>query len=265
MNELFSLTDRVAIVTGAGDGIGRAIALALSEAGADIVTAEIRPEAMAATAKEIRSKGRKALECVVDAQNRSQVEGMVEKTLTEFGKINILVNDVGGPAGFGAEPFSEASDQHWEAVFNLNVKSAFFCSRAVGKTMLERKLSGSIINIGSLVGISTCGGRVYYGAAKGAIHSFTHGLGCEWAPYGIRVNCIAPININTPARIMFYTEHPELEGRRNRMIPMERPGTPEEVAAVAVFLASDASSYITGQIIQVTGGLDTMLSGGRDI
>ncbi|MFC1912679.1 SDR family NAD(P)-dependent oxidoreductase [Chloroflexota bacterium] len=254
------LADKVAIVTGSGTGIGQGIALGLAKAGADIVVAEMDKKTAAITAKEIRSYGRKAIECVVDVQDNRQVDILVQQAVTQLGHIDILVNNAGGLGGRGFLPALDVTEEIWMDIFYRNVKTTFSCTRAVGKVIIDQKRSGSIINIGSLAGFSNCPGQVHYGAMKGAIHSFTHGLAREWAQYGIRVNAIAPGLINTPGRTQAYQNAPQLWEIRDKMIPVGRPGQPSELASVAVFLATDASSYITGQVILVSGGLDHLAS-----
>ncbi len=140
-----------------------------------------------------------------------------------------------------------------------NVKTAFLCSKAVGKVMVDQKIQGSIINMSSIAGFSNRPEGVHYGTAKGALRLFTDGLAKELAPYGIRVNAIAPAYIETPLALRVYEDNPELRTRRLKMIPLGRTGQPSEVGALAIFLASDASSFITGQTILITGGLDSLI------
>jgi len=257
MKEVFSLKDRVAIVTGGGLGLGKAMALGFADFGADIVVAEINPEAAAATADEVRSKGRKALDIVVDIMDSQQVERMVKQTVDEFGKIDILVNNVGGLKRY--QPTLDMDDEEWDYHIDWNLRTAFICSKAVGKVMVDQKTGGCIINMSSMAGVSNRGSQVHYGTAKGALRLLTDGLAKEWAPYGIRVNAMAPANVETPLVARVYAENPELLKRRLKMIPMGRIAQPWEVAAVAIFLASDASSFITGQTIVISGGLDSLL------
>jgi len=257
MNDVFSLAGKIAIVTGSGTGLGKGIALAFADYGADVVVAEMNPETAAATANEIRSKGRKALDIVVDVKDSQQVEQMVKQTLDEFGKIDILVNNAGGMKRY--EPTLEMDEETWDYHIAWNLKSAFLCCKAVAKVMVDQKIQGSLINMSSIMGFSNRPGGVHYGAAKGGVRLFTDGLAKELAPYGIRVNAIAPAYIDTPLAIRVYDDNPELRKRRLKMIPMGRTGKSSEVGALAIFLASDASSFITGQTILISGGLDSLI------
>jgi len=257
MRDLFSLTGKVAIVTGGGQGLGKAIALGFADYGADVVVAEMNPETAAATADEVRAKGRKALDIVVDALDSHQVERMVKQTMDEFGKIDILVNNAGGLKRY--QPTLDMDEEEWDYHIDWNLKTAFLCSKAVGKVMVEQKIQGCIINMSSMAGVSNRGRQVHYGTAKGAIRLFTDGLAKELAPYGIRINAMAPASIETPMVAMVYAENPELLKSRLKMIPLGRIGQPSEVASVAIFLASDASSFITGQTILINGGLDSLI------
>jgi NAD(P)-dependent dehydrogenase (short-subunit alcohol dehydrogenase family) len=182
---------------------------------------------------------------------------MVRQTMDEFGRIDILVNNVGGMKGF--EPILGMSEEVWDDIFDLNVKSAFLCSKVVGKAMIDGNIDGRIINLSSIGGFSNRPNLVHYGAVKAAIRLFTDGLAKEWAPYGIRVNAIAPGYLKTALSAKVYEGNPSLYERRMKLVPLGRQGSLEEIAAVAVFLASDASSYITGQTILVAGGLDSLV------
>lgn len=253
----FELRDRVAIVTGSGSGIGRSTALALAEAGAHVVAAGItildtsRTVAdLEAVAAEIRALKRRSLVVPTDVRLSEQVANMVERTLAEFGRIDILVNNAGGT--FYA-PFLDISEGGWDVIMRTNLKSTFLCSKAVGKVMVEQK-RGNIINVSSMQGLASSAFNAHYGAAKAGVANLTQSLAVEWAAYDIRVNAVAPGYIDTPGTAYVRQAQEDRFDRMIQRVPMGRPGLPEEVAAVVVFLASDASSYVTGQVIHVNGG-----------
>lgn len=257
MTEYFSLSGKVALVTGGGDGLGKGTALVLADCGADVVVTALHREKAEQTAKEIRAKGRKALAMASDAMDAGQVDEMVSRALGEFGKIDVLVNNVGGVRKL--HPFLEISEDEWDFNMNWNLKTTFLCTKAVGKIMIDAGTKGSIINMSSLNGFSVRVGAVHYGTVKGAIRLFTDGLAKEWAPYGIRVNAVAPGPVETPGVVEIYKDKPELLAKRSRMVPMGRVGKPSEVGSVVAFLASDASSFVTGQTVSINGGLDSTL------
>jgi len=253
----FALTDRVAIVTGPGSGIGRSIALSMAEAGAHIVAAGVNiydssktTEELEKFAEEVRSRSRKCLVVPTDVRHNDQVINMVEKAKAEFGRIDVLVNNAGGTFH---TPFMEIAEKGWDAIIRINLKTTVYCCKAVGEVMIEQK-GGSIINVSSMSGMGSSALSSPYGATKAAVANLSQSLAVEWAPYNIRVNALAPGMISTPAIEVLQQHEPERFAQIVNKIPMGRPGTPEEVAAVAVFLASDAASYISGQIIRITGG-----------
>jgi len=245
------LEGKVAIVTGSGRGIGKAIALAFADAGADVVTVARTTREIEATATEIRAKGRKSLALTTDVCQRAQVASMAQRAAAEFGRIDILVNDAGG--GVGVVDLLEVDDQQWDAVFNLNAKAAFLCCQAVARIMIPQR-SGNMINISSGASLVALPGHGHYGAAKAALNHLSQTFSVILGPYGIRVNVIAPSSVRTQASRDHYAKHPERYASRLSKIPLGAFGTPEDIAEVAVFLASDASRYITGTIIQADGG-----------
>ncbi|MDD5095029.1 MAG: glucose 1-dehydrogenase [Dehalococcoidia bacterium] len=244
----FQLTDRVAIVTGAGKGIGKGIALGLAEAGAHVVVVARTVEHIEATATEVRALSRKALALPADVRNAEQVQNVVQKTIAEFGRIDILVNNVGG--GMPAS-FMEISENRWDAVLRVNLKSCFICTQAVLKTMMAQK-SGAIINIASGAGLVGTPRQTAYGAAKAAVINLTGSLASELAPLNIRVNCIAsgPIATGGLEEAMPETAKAELISH----LAIKRFGTPQDIAAAAIFLASDASEWVTGKTFEIDGG-----------
>ncbi len=250
---MFALTDRVAIVTGGGTGLGKAIALGFARAGAHVVVASRTIATIEETAAEVRSEGRKALAIPADVREVEQVTNMLHKTMDLFGRVDILVNNAGGTS---FTPVLNMSAAVWEADVKENLTSVFICSRIVGEVMVKQK-QGNIINMSSLGALGPWPNAAHYGAAKAAIISLTKTLAVEWAPYNIRVNAIAPGVIMTPlVRRLAPEDSPRRQGQLTR-IPLKRFGRPEDIAGVAIFLASDASAYITGETIAVTGGITT--------
>ncbi len=248
---VFALTNKVAIVTGSGRGIGKAIALGFADVGADLVVVARTAAEIEATAAEIRSKGRRALTVPTDIRSADQVGNMIERTIAEFGKIDILVNNAGGTFSV---PFLQMSEGAWEAVLRENLKSVFLCTKAVVDVMVRQK-EGSIINISSLAGQVPYAKMAHYGAAKAGVINLTQTLAVELGPYHIRVNTILPGYIEVEWFSQMLEENPGVRERRLQRVPLGRFGKPDEVAGAAIYLASEASSYVTGASILVTGGL----------
>jgi 7-alpha-hydroxysteroid dehydrogenase len=244
----FSLKGKVAVVTGAGRGIGQGIALGFAEAGADVVCTARTSDQIETTASQVRQSGRKALAVVCDVREADQVENMVKQVMQEFGHIDVLVNNAGGGifrTVMGASPRSFESD------LRTNLISAFVCIKAVAPVMQKQK-AGSIINISSRESQMPSLGMGAYGAAKAGINSITKTLAWELAPH-VRVNAILPGSILTPTNIGF------LGGVKDLLIeatPMKRTGTPEDIALAAIYLASSASDWMTGKLLEVDGGME---------
>ncbi|MFQ5826220.1 MAG: SDR family NAD(P)-dependent oxidoreductase [Dehalococcoidia bacterium] len=259
--ELFDLTDRVAVVTGAGRGIGKSIALSLAEAGAHVVVASRTASQVEETAEEIGKLGRKSLAIPTDMQYAEPVENLIARTKKEFGRIDIMVNNAGGNF---YRPFAEMTERAWDALIREDLKSVFLGTSAAGKIMLEQR-RGSIINVASAAGFIPFPGMVHYATAKAAVIHFTRSLAHEWAPYNIRVNGIAPGFIETPGVTDFLNalqdKGPGMAQEFMSNIAMGRIGRPDEIKGLAIFLASDASSYITGVTVEITGGITKFLSG----
>jgi len=245
------LTDRVAIVTGGSQGIGRAIALELAEHGADVVVNFNKNlDGAKAAIKEILSLRRRAMIIQGDVSKKSDVDQMVQTTLKEFGKIDILVNNAGI---YVPRPLEDLSEEDWDRVIEVNLKGVFLCSQAVGKHLIQRKSGGSIINVASIASLMP---EIYAGAytpSKAGVIGLTRLLAVEWAKYGIRANSLDPGPVMTLMQRQAYPNEELLEAR-NRSVPLKRHGTPKEMAKVVVFLASDDSSYITGENIAADGG-----------
>jgi citronellol/citronellal dehydrogenase len=257
--EGYDLTARVAIVTAGGEGIGKATAMLLARYGADVVIAGRTAETLDSTAKEIEgATGRKCLAVPTDAREEDQVKHLVARTIEEFGHVDILINGVGWS---GNSPLSKMETKTWKDDFALNVDTAFLCAREVGQHFLAQK-SGAIVNVSSVAGVGGVKGMAAYSAAKAALQMLTRVSAAEWGPHGIRVNCVAPGLIATENAMKVYVANNMDVNQFCSAFPLQRPGTPEDVARAIVFLASDASSYITGETLSVNGG--PMLGGSGD-
>lgn len=244
------LVNKVAIVTGAGRGIGKAIALALAKEGADLVVVSRTPSEFMETAKEVEVLGRQALTLKVDVSKKEDVDSMVNLTMQKFGKIDVLVNNAGASM---VRPSEELSEEDWDKTIAVNLKGVFLCSQAVGRIMIKQKM-GKIINISSMAGKIGLPMRAAYCAAKAGVIALTKVLAVEWAKYSININAIAPSIVKTSIIADLIRRGLANEEDLIRRTPMRRLATPEEVADLAVFLVSDASKYITGQTIFIDGG-----------
>lgn len=244
----FRLDGKVAIVTGGGRGLGKVMALALAEAGADVVVAARTAGEIAQTASEVKGLGRKSLAISTDVTKANQVTKMVGQTISEFGKIDILVNN----AGLGLEkPALKTTVEEWDTMIRANLTSAFLCCKAVAKHMVERK-SGTIINIASGLGERGVPGAAAYCASKGGVIQLTKVLALEWASYGVRVNAIGPGWFPPSSAGQNYEPAAEI---LPRYIPLGRRGEPADVAGAVIYLASDSSSFMTGETIFIEGGV----------
>lgn len=247
----FRLDGKVAIVTGAGRGIGAGIALAFAEAGADVALGARTLSEVEAVAAQIRGLGRRAIALPCDVMQRAQLEALVEQTGKELGRIDLVVNNAGGAPW---QPFLKTSERMFEEAYRFNVTSAFLLSRLAVPRMLEHG-SGAIVNVSSAMGRVTDRGFSAYGAAKAALSHLTRLLATELAPK-IRVNALAVGAVETSALAPFL----KAEGMREKMeslTPLGRIGQPEDIAAAALWLASDAASWVTGKVVEVDGGQET--------
>lgn len=255
------LTDQVAIVTGGGGGIGRAIALAYASVGADVVIADIVPERCHEVAERVQALGRRALPIPTDMANPDQVRAMVQQTKDHFGRLDILVNNVGGVS---PKPFLEQSEGSWRRHIDLNLVSMLAATSAAAPVMIEGGRGGIILNVSSIEASRAAPGYAVYAACKAGMLNFTRSLSLELAEHGIRVNAIAPDYTVTPgvrgnhkgpvdeaSWIRPSAAHEQATARR---IPLGRTGIDSECGRVAVFLSSRMSDYVTGTVIPVDGG-----------
>jgi len=244
------LKGRVAIVTGAGKGIGRAIAVRFADEGALVVVNGRNVGNITMVVNEIMERGGQGVALSGDVSNLSEVKRIIKKTIEKFGRINILVNNA---AIMASGPIEKIKEEDWDKVINTNLKGVFLFSQTVGREMIKAR-KGNIINIASIAGHQPYPLGGAYAASKSGVIIFTKQLAIEWAKYNIRANAISPGLIRTPLTESQYA-HAETYEKRKTLIPLRRIGTPEDIAKVAVFLASDESSYITGQVLLVDGGL----------
>ncbi|HEY3026463.1 MAG TPA: 3-oxoacyl-ACP reductase family protein [Pyrinomonadaceae bacterium] len=252
MSDSFDLNAKVALVTGASSGIGRATAETLAANGARVAINFHPNEAGAeAVRAQITAAGGSALVIQADVTRASEVQSLVEQTVNEFGPIDILVNNAGSLVE--RLKILELTEERWDQVIDLNLKSAFLCCQAVAASMMERK-TGAIVNVSSIAGRNGGAlGSIHYSTAKGGVITFTKGLAEELGPFGVCVNAVSPGVIDTPYHEQFSS--PEMMKTYAGMIPLGRIGTPAEVARVICFLASDAASYLAGETIEINGGM----------
>ena len=252
MENIFDLSGKTAIVTGTSRGLGQYFARALAKAGADLVITSRDLSRLTEFKQEIESYGRKALPVQLDVLSQSDIDNMVKMAMKTYGKIDILVNNAGMNI---RKPTTEISQQDWDTVLQTNLKGSFFCAQAVAKEMIKRNY-GRIINIGSCTCVFGMEGIVPYTASRGGVLQMSRGLAAEWGKFGITVNVLAPGWFRTAQNEVLY-ENKEWLGYITDRIPLNRPGKPNDLDGTVIFLASDASEYITGQIILVDGGFTT--------
>jgi 3-oxoacyl-[acyl-carrier protein] reductase len=246
------LENRVAIITGGARGIGRGTALKFASEGCNVVIADLLEDQAKKTADEVKQKGRKALAIKTDVTNGAQVHAMVAETIKEFGKVDILVNDAG--AMFGMMAADKETDEHWEKVLNLNLKSDYLCAKEVIPYMKEKKY-GKIVNLSSIGAIYPPGPCLAYASAKAGVLGLTKALALELGGFNITVNAILPGAIPTDFWNLPPTVDMEaVKANVGKTILMKRVGTPEDVARVALFFASELSDYVTGSYLIVGGG-----------
>lgn len=247
-----SLKNKTAVVTGGRRGIGRAIALAFAEDGADVAVADVVVDdgKLHKTAEEIRKLGSRALALQIDVSKRKDAEKMVRRVMNVFGRIDVLVNCAG--VWIPGQTLIECSDQNWDQVINTNLKGTYLCCQAAGKIM-ARQRSGSIVNLSSQVGITPGIGIGAYSISKAGIIMLTRQLALELAGCNVRVNALAPGVVKTDFNSAFW-KGPKVEKRASAMVPLGRLAEPEDIAEAALYLASARSSYVTGEVLCVSGG-----------
>ncbi len=252
--ERFSLKGKCSIVTGAAMGLGKAMAEALADAGSNIVIADINQEESQKAAEEIGHRGVEVLVVKADVTSEKDANHLVKETIEKFGRIDVLINNAGICKH---EKAQDMSFDDWRAVLNVNLDGVFIMSKAVGKVMIQQN-RGSIINISSMSGliVNTPQCQCAYNASKAGVIMLTKSLAAEWAPYNVRVNTIAPGYMKTELTRPFFEEHTHDEwvNRWMDFSPMKRPGTPDELGGIAVYLASNASPFTTGGVFVIDGG-----------
>lgn len=252
MNNPFDLSGKVALVTGTSRGLGQYFGRALAKAGADLVITSRNRASLQSFQVEIEGLGRKALPVELDVRDYDNIQRMVSQALDTYGKIDILVNNAGCNI---RKPALEVTWEDWNTVLDTNLRGSFFVAQAVARSMVPRKY-GRIINIGSVTSVFGYAGITPYCASRGGVKQMTMSLADDWGVHGITVNCLAPGWFKTAQNAVLYEDQEWVAYLCDR-IPLKRPGAPSDLEGIVVFLASDASAYITGQTILVDGGIST--------
>jgi NAD(P)-dependent dehydrogenase (short-subunit alcohol dehydrogenase family) len=252
MNELFDLTGRVAIVTGASRGLGQYFARALGRSGADLVLTSRNRDSLVAFEKELQPFRRKVVPLELDVRDQSSIERMVSAAHDAVGHIDILVNNAGCNV---RKPALDVTWDEWNLILDTNLRGSFFVAQAVARHMIPRGY-GRIINIGSVTTVAGYAGLAPYGASRGGIRQLTMSLADDWGKYGVTVNCLAPGWFRTEQNKVLYENKEWVEYLCDR-IPLKRPGQPNDLDGALIFLASESSRYVTGQTLLVDGGIST--------
>jgi gluconate 5-dehydrogenase len=249
---LFDLTGKVAIVTGTSRGLGQSFARALATAGADLILTSRQPETLREFQREIESMGRRTLALALDVREQESIRQMAGQAAAHFGRIDILVNNAGCNV---RKPALEVTWDDWNLVLDTNLRGTFFVAQAVAPHMIARQ-HGRIINIGSVTAVAGYAGLGPYGASRGGVKQLTMSLADDWGVHGITVNCLAPGWFKTAQNAVLYENQEWVRYLCDR-IPLKRPGQPRDLDGAIVFLASDASEYMTGQTLLIDGGIST--------
>lgn len=250
MSASFDLTGRVALVTGCSRGLGQTFARALAVAGADLVVTSRRVKDLASFVDEIEALGRRCLPLACDVRDVESIQGMVEAAIQGYGKIDVLVNNAGCNV---RKPALDVTPEDWDLILDTNLRGTFFVAQAVARHMVAAG-SGRIINVGSVTAVAGYAGLAPYGASRGGVKQLTMSLADDWGAHGITVNCLAPGWFKTAQNAVMYENEAWVDYLVDK-IPLKRPGRLDDLEGAVVFLASDASAYVTGQTLLVDGGI----------
>jgi NAD(P)-dependent dehydrogenase (short-subunit alcohol dehydrogenase family) len=251
-DNLFDLSGQVALITGTSRGLGQYFGRALARAGADLILTSRKRETLAEFEAEVKALGRRAVSLELDVRDHASIQRMAEEARAAFGQIHILVNNAGCNV---RKPALEVTWDDWNLVLDTNLRGSFFVAQAVARGMIPHRY-GRIINIGSVTSVMGYAGLGPYTASRGGIRQLTMSLADDWGPHGITVNCLAPGWFKTAQNRVMYEDEGWVEYLKER-IPLKRPGAPDDLDGAVVFLASEASRYVTGQTLLVDGGIST--------